>query len=68
LRSQPFLEGLVKPFHLAAGLRMVGPGVADPDPAQPELHLQSDPALAALFAGEDRTVEFLSDVKPHRGS
>ena len=45
---------------------MVGPGVADPDPAQPELHLQSDPAVAALLRGEDRTVEFLRDVKRRR--
>jgi hypothetical protein len=25
LRGQPLLLGLVEPFHLAAGLRMVGP-------------------------------------------
>ena len=25
-----------------------------PDSAQPELHLQCDPSLVALFAGEDR--------------
>jgi hypothetical protein len=59
---------LVEPFHLAAGLRMVGPGMGELDPAQPELHLQGDPAVAALFAGEDRPVEFLTDVKLRRGS
>jgi hypothetical protein len=52
LGGQPPLLGLVEPLHLAAGLRMVGPGVADPNSAQPELHLQRDPALAALFPGE----------------
>ena len=66
LRGEPFLEGLVEPFHLAAGLRMIGPGVADPDPAQAQLDLQSDPALAAQFAGEHCTVEFLTDVKLRR--
>ena len=35
---------------------MVGAGVADPDAAQPALHLQRDPALTSLFRGEDRTV------------
>jgi hypothetical protein len=58
----------VEPLHLAAGLRMVGPGVADPDPAQPKLNLQSDPAVAALLRGEDRTIEFLTDVKLLWGS
>ena len=33
LCGEPFLLGLVEPFHLAAGLRMVGPGMADPDAA-----------------------------------
>jgi hypothetical protein len=68
LGGEPLLLGLVEPFHLAAGLRMIRPGMADPDSAQPALDLQGDPALAALFAGEDRTIEFLSDVKPRRGS
>jgi len=58
----------VKPFHLAAGLRMVGPGVADVDPTQAELHLKGNPALTSLFTGEDRTVEFLTDVKLRSGS
>jgi len=40
--------------------------VADPDPAQAQLDLQSDPALAAQFAGEHCTVEFLTDVKLRR--
>jgi hypothetical protein len=67
-KSDWHAHGLVEPFHLAAGLRMVGPGMGDLDPAQPELHLQGDPAVAALFAGEDRPVEFLTDVKLRRGS
>jgi hypothetical protein len=52
LGGQPFLLGLVEPFHLAAGLRVVGPGMGGADPALPELDLQCDPALAALSAGE----------------
>ena len=36
LGPQPFLLGLVEPFHLAAGLGMVGPGMMQPDAAQPE--------------------------------
>jgi hypothetical protein len=47
---------------------VVGAGVRHPDPAQAELHLQHNPALTSLFAGEGGTVEFLTDVKPHRGS
>ena len=35
---------------LAAGLRVVRAGVADPDSAQLELHLEGDPAVAALFS------------------
>jgi hypothetical protein len=42
--------------HLAAGLRMVGPGMADLDPEQAEFDLQGDAALAALFDGEDGSV------------
>jgi len=47
---------------------MVGPGVADVDPTQAELHLKGNPALTSLFTGEDRTVEFLTDVKLRSGS
>jgi hypothetical protein len=54
LSPQPFLLGLMEPFSLAAGLRMVRPGVVQPDPAQSELDLQRDPALAALLGGEYR--------------
>ena len=64
LSAKPLLQGLVEPFHLAAGLGMVGAGVRHPDPTQAELHLQRNPALASLFTGEDCTVEFLTDVKP----
>src|SRR5215213_8561808 len=56
LRGQPLLLSLVEPLHLAAGLRMVRPAMADPDAAQPELDLQRNPALATLFAGEDRPI------------
>jgi len=56
LSPQPFLLGLMEPFSLAAGLRMVRPGVVQPDPAQSELDLQRDPALAALLGGEDRPI------------
>ena len=66
LRGEPFLLGLVEPFHLAAGLGMVGPRVADPDSAQPQLDLQRDPAFTALFRGEYRAIEFLTDVKLRR--
>jgi hypothetical protein len=68
LRGQPLLLGLVKAFDFAAGLRVVGPGVAELHPEEAEFDLQGDPALAALFGGEDGPVEFLSDVKPRRGS
>ena len=47
---------------------MVGPGVVEPDAEDAQFDLQRDPALAALFGGEDGPVEFLTDVKPHRGS
>jgi hypothetical protein len=47
---------------------MVRAGVVQPDPAQSELDLQRDPALAALLGGEDRAIEFLTDVKPLCGS
>src|SRR5688572_23238211 len=53
LSPQQFLLGLMEPFHLAAGLRMVRPRMMQPDPAQSELDLQRDPALAALLGGED---------------
>jgi hypothetical protein len=64
LGGQPFLLGLVEPFDFAAGLRMVGPGVVEFDPEDTQLNFQGDAALAALFGGEDRTIEFLTDVKP----
>jgi hypothetical protein len=37
--------------------------VAKADPQCGELAFQRDPAAAAVDAGEDRTVEFLSGVK-----
>ena len=45
---------------------MVGPRMMQPDSAQAELHFQRDPALTTLFAGEDRPIEFLTDVKLRR--
>jgi hypothetical protein len=66
LRGKPLLLGLLEPLHFAADLRVVGPGVITPDPEHAEFDLQSDPALAALFAGEDRPIEFLTDVKLRR--
>jgi hypothetical protein len=42
--------------------------MADPHAPQPELHLQHNPALTALFTGEDRPIEFLTDVKLLWGS
>jgi hypothetical protein len=47
---------LVEPFHFAAGLWMVGPGVVALDAEHTELDLEGDPALAALFGGENRTI------------
>jgi hypothetical protein len=35
---------------------VVGPGVAELHPEEAEFDLQGDPAVAALFGGEDRTV------------
>jgi hypothetical protein len=33
LGGEPLLQGLVEPFNFAAGLRVVGPGMTDPDAA-----------------------------------
>jgi hypothetical protein len=38
--------------------------VVEFDPEDTQLNFQGDAALAALFGGEDRTIEFLTDVKP----
>jgi hypothetical protein len=54
--GQPLLLGLVEAFDLAAGLRVVGPAVVELHPEQVEFDLEADPATAAGFAGEDRTV------------
>jgi hypothetical protein len=56
LGGQPFLLGLVEPLDLAAGLGMVGPGVAESDAVQAELDFERDAALTALFRGEDGPV------------
>jgi hypothetical protein len=36
---------------------VVGPGVVEFHPEDTEFDLQSDPAVAALFGGEDRPIE-----------
>ena len=41
---------------LAAGLRVVGPAVAEPDPQGGELASERDPAAAAVQAGKDRAI------------
>jgi hypothetical protein len=35
----------------------------EPHAEQAEFDLEGDPALAALFGGEDCSIEFLTDVK-----
>jgi hypothetical protein len=37
--------------------------VAELHPEEAEFDLQGDPAVAALFGGEDCPIEFLTDVK-----
>ena len=56
LLGQPLLLGLVEALDLSAGLRVVGPGVVEPDAEQVELDFQGDPAAATRLAGEDRAV------------
>jgi hypothetical protein len=63
LSGEPFFQGLVEALDLAAGLRVVGPGMAVGDSQGGELAFERDPAAAAVQAGEDRAVEFLTDVK-----
>lgn len=56
LSVEPFLQGLVESFDLAAGLRVIGAGMGEPDPASVTGDLQGDPAAAAGSAGEHRAV------------
>jgi hypothetical protein len=56
LAGEPFLEGLVEPFDLAAGLRVVGPGVPEADAASVQGDLEDHPAATAGATGEDRPV------------
>ena len=44
-------RGALQPLDLA-GLRVVGPGVAEPDAHSGELAFQCDPAAAAVEAGK----------------
>ena len=66
LGGEPLLLGLLEAFDLALGLRMMGAGVVEPDAEAAELDFEGDPAAVAREAGEDRSVEFLTDVKPLR--
>jgi hypothetical protein len=61
LPVEPFLHGLVGTLDFPAGLRVVGPGVAEPDFAGVAGQLEGSPAAAAWGAGEHRPV---SDSRP----
>jgi hypothetical protein len=69
LRGQPVLLGPVEAFNLAAGLRVVGPGVGEDDAAGVQGDLEGDPAAAAVAAGEDGAVvgEHAVRAAAHRG-
>jgi hypothetical protein len=54
--GEPFLQGLVEALDLAAGLRVVGAAVTEPDPERGGLAFERDPAAAAVKAGEDGAV------------
>lgn len=56
LAGEPALEGLVEALDFAAGLGVVGPGVAEVDPSGVQGDLEDDPAGASVAAGEDRAV------------
>jgi predicted ATPase len=56
LPGQPPLLRLVEALDLAAGLWVVGPGVAEDHAAGVEGELEGDPSAAAVAAGEDRAV------------
>jgi hypothetical protein len=56
LAGEPFLQRLMEPFDLAAGLRVVGPGVGEHDTALVQGEFERDPAHAAVAAGEHRAV------------
>jgi hypothetical protein len=47
LAGEPFLQRLVEPLDLAAGLRVVGPGMPEADVQCGQLDLQGDHAAAA---------------------
>jgi hypothetical protein len=67
LSGEPALQGLVEALDLALGLRMVGMAVLLGD-AQVGEQVFEAVAAAGETGGVDRPVEFLSDVKPLRGS
>jgi len=60
--AKPLLEGLVESLDLAAGLGVVGPGVAERDASGGQGELEGDPPAAAWDPGEHRAV-----VGQHRG-
>jgi hypothetical protein len=66
LGGEPFLLGLVEPFDLPAGLRMVGAGVVEADAEAAEFDLERDPAAADSFAGESAGEDH-AVVGEHRG-
>jgi hypothetical protein len=67
LSGEPAFLGLVEAFDLALGLRMVGVAVFLGDAEAGEQVFEAV-AAAGEAGGVDRSVEFLSDVKPRRGS
>jgi hypothetical protein len=56
LPRQPFLQRLVEPFDLAAGLRVIGGGVAQPDPVGGEETFEAGHPATTRAAVEHRTV------------
>jgi hypothetical protein len=56
LGGQPLLLGLMKALDLAAGLQVVGPGVAEEHAAVVQGDFEGDSAVAAVAAGEDGAV------------
>jgi hypothetical protein len=63
LRGEPALQGLVEAFDLALGLGMAGMAIFLGDAETGEQVLEAV-AAAGEAGGVDRSVEFLTDVKP----
>lgn len=62
--GEPFLQRLVQPPGLPAGLRVVGSAVAQGDAQGGEFTFQGDPAAAAVEPGEDGTVVGEHPLRP----